>query len=39
VAPRLTTVSVEEPPARQAGVMVPDVPSLVDKLRNEAKVI
>ncbi len=39
VAPRLTTVRVEEPPARQAGVMVPDVAALVDKLRNEAKVI
>jgi len=39
VAPRLTTVKVEEPPARQAGVMVPDVAALVDKLRNEAKVI
>ncbi|MBB4285937.1 electron transfer flavoprotein subunit beta/FixA family protein [Roseospira goensis] len=39
VAPRLTTVAVEEPPARQAGVMVPDVATLVDKLRNEAKVI
>ncbi|MQX37393.1 electron transfer flavoprotein subunit beta/FixA family protein [Roseospira navarrensis] len=38
-APRLTTVSVEDPPARQAGVMVPDVAALVDKLRNEAKVI
>ncbi|MBB4265744.1 electron transfer flavoprotein subunit beta/FixA family protein [Roseospira visakhapatnamensis] len=39
IAPRLTTVTVEEPPARQAGVMVPDVATLVDKLRNEAKVI
>jgi len=38
-APRLTTVVVDEPPARQAGVMVPDVATLVDKLRNEAKVI
>jgi len=38
-APRLTTLSVEDPPARQAGVMVPDVATLVDKLRNEAKVI
>ncbi|KAA5605676.1 electron transfer flavoprotein subunit beta/FixA family protein [Roseospira marina] len=38
-APRLTTVSVDEPPARQAGVVVPDVATLVDKLRNEAKVI
>jgi electron transfer flavoprotein beta subunit len=39
VAPRLKTLKVEEPPERQAGVMVPDVPTLVDKLRNEAKVI
>jgi len=39
IAPRLTTLKVEEPPARQAGVVVPDVATLVDKLRNEAKVI
>jgi len=30
---------VEEPPKRQAGVKVADVAELVDKLRNEAKVI
>ncbi len=39
VEPRLTYVSVEEPPKRQAGVKVADVAELVDKLRNEAKVI
>jgi len=39
VAPRLKTLKVEEPPERQAGIMVPDVATLVDKLRNEAKVI
>ncbi len=37
--PRLTTVKVSEPPKRGAGIKVPDVASLVDKLRNEAKVI
>jgi electron transfer flavoprotein beta subunit len=39
VTPRLTTISVAEPPARKAGIKVPDVATLVDKLRNEAKVI
>ena len=39
VSPRLVTLKVEEPPKRQAGVMVEDVAQLVDKLRNEAKVI
>ena len=38
-APRLTTLKVSEPPSRKAGIKVPDVASLVDKLRNEAKVI
>jgi electron transfer flavoprotein beta subunit len=38
-APRLKTVKVEEPPARAGGVKVNDVGELVDKLRNEAKVI
>ncbi|WP_301117902.1 electron transfer flavoprotein subunit beta/FixA family protein [Pusillimonas sp. (ex Stolz et al. 2005)] len=38
-APRLKTLKVSEPPARSAGVMVPDVAALVDKLKNEAKVI
>ena len=39
VAPRLTTLSVAEPPARKAGIKVADVATLLDKLRNEAKVI
>jgi electron transfer flavoprotein beta subunit len=39
VAPRLKTLKVAEPPKRQAGVKVPDAKALVDKLRNEAKVI
>ena len=36
---RLTIVKVEEPPARKAGVIVGSVAELVDKLKNEAKVI
>ncbi len=39
VTPRLTVVNVAEPPARQAGVKVADVGELVEKLKNEAKVI
>ena len=39
VTPRLETLRVVEPPPRQAGVMVGSVAELVDKLRNEAKVI
>ena len=39
VAPRLATLKVEEPPTRKAGVKVPDAKTLVEKLRNEAKVI
>ena len=39
VEPRLTTVKVEEPPKRAGGIKVPDVTSLVDKLKNEARVI
>ena len=39
VAPRLTTLKVTEPPKRQAGIKVPDVATLVDKLKNEARVI
>jgi len=39
VAPRLKTLKVAEPPVRKAGVMVPDVATLVEKLKNEAKVI
>ncbi len=39
VAPRLEVIEVVEPPARKAGVKVDSVADLVDKLRNEAKVI
>ena len=39
VAPRLQTLKVAEPPKRKAGVKVPDPKTLVDRLRNEAKVI
>ncbi len=39
VAPRLVTLKVDEPPKRKAGIKVPDAKTLVDKLRNEAKVI
>ncbi|MCE2516647.1 MAG: electron transfer flavoprotein subunit beta/FixA family protein [Alphaproteobacteria bacterium] len=37
--PRLSVVKVEEPPAREAGITVGSVGELVDKLKNEAKVI
>ena len=37
--PRLATLKVVEPPKRKAGVKVADAKALVDKLRNEAKVI
>ncbi len=39
VKPRLSTLKVVEPPKRKAGIKVPDAKALVDKLRNEAKVI
>jgi electron transfer flavoprotein beta subunit len=39
VTPRLKTLKVVEPPKRGAGVKVPDVATLVAKLKNEAKVI
>jgi electron transfer flavoprotein beta subunit len=39
VTPRLKTVKVTEPPKRTAGIMVPDVATLVTKLKTEAKVI
>ncbi len=38
-SPRLKTLKVVEPPKRQSGVKVKDVADLVDKLKNEAKVI
>jgi electron transfer flavoprotein beta subunit len=37
--PRIKTLKVSEPPQRSAGIKVADVATLVDKLRNEAKVI
>ncbi|MEL3888976.1 electron transfer flavoprotein subunit beta/FixA family protein [Ferrovibrio sp. MS7] len=39
IAPRLKTLSVEEPPKRKAGIKVPDVATLVQKLKTEAGVI
>ncbi|MBI2749440.1 MAG: electron transfer flavoprotein subunit beta/FixA family protein [Burkholderiales bacterium] len=39
VAPRLKTLKVVEPPKRSAGIKVPDVATLLAKLKTEAKVI
>jgi electron transfer flavoprotein beta subunit len=39
VTPRIKTIKVGEPPARKAGIKVPDVATLVAKLKTEAKVI
>jgi electron transfer flavoprotein beta subunit len=39
VAPRIQTLKVSEPPKRGAGIKVPDVATLVAKLKNEAKVV
>ncbi len=39
VTPRLKTLKVTEPPARKAGIKVPDAATLVAKLRTEAKVL
>lgn len=39
ISPRLNTIKFAEPKARQAGVKVADVAELVEKLKNEAKVI
>ena len=39
VKPRIKTLKVSEPPKRSAGIKVADVAALVDKLKNEAKVI
>jgi len=39
VTPRLKTLKVAEPPKRSAGVLVPDVQTLVEKLKTEAKVL
>ena len=38
-APRLKTLKVAEPPKRSAGIKVKTVQELVEKLKNEAKVI
>jgi len=39
IAVRLKLLKAQDPPSRKAGIKVPDVATLVDKLRNEAKVI
>ena len=39
ISPRLKTLRVDEPPKRVAGTMVANVEELVEKLKNEAKVI
>lgn len=39
ISNRTETLKVEEPPVRQGGIKVPDVDTLIDKLKNEAKVI
>ncbi|WP_175966160.1 electron transfer flavoprotein subunit beta/FixA family protein [Burkholderia sp. BCC0322] len=39
VTPRLKVLEVNEPPKRAAGVKVPDVQTLVEKLKTEAKVL
>ncbi len=39
IAPRLTVLKVSDPPVREAGEIVPDVATLIDKLKNKAKVI
>lgn len=39
VAPRILTLKVTEPPKRSAGIKVPDVATLLEKLKNDAKVI
>jgi electron transfer flavoprotein beta subunit len=39
IAPRLETLKVEEPPKRQGGKKVESVDELIDKLKNEAKVL
>ncbi|MDD3028740.1 MAG: electron transfer flavoprotein subunit beta/FixA family protein [Alphaproteobacteria bacterium] len=39
MAPTMETLKVTPPPVRKGGIKVPDVAALVDKLKNEAKVI
>ncbi|EEC6461456.1 electron transfer flavoprotein subunit beta/FixA family protein, partial [Salmonella enterica subsp. enterica serovar 4,[5],12:i:-] len=36
---RLTIIKVDEPARRKAGIIVPDINTLLDKLKNEEKVI
>mgnify|MGYP005713309729 FL=1 len=39
ITPRISTLKVSLPPEREAGVIVESVDELIDKLKNEAKVI
>jgi electron transfer flavoprotein beta subunit len=39
VAPKLTVTKMSALPARKAGIKVPDVATLVEKLKNEAKAL
>ena len=39
INPRIEQIKVEEPPKRKAGIKVANVSELVQKLKNEAKVI
>ena len=39
LSPRIEIVEMNDPPTRQAGIVVEDVTQLVDKLKNEASVI
>ncbi len=39
ITPRVETIKVVEPPKREAGIRVETVAELVDKLKNDAKVI
>lgn len=39
LTPRITTIEVNDPPVRAAGIKVDDVDTLLDKLRNEAGVL
>jgi electron transfer flavoprotein beta subunit len=39
VAPKVKVIRVEAPPARKAGIKVPDVATLIKKLHEEAKVV
>jgi electron transfer flavoprotein beta subunit len=39
MTPKLTVTMLAHPPARKAGIKVPDVATLMDKLKNEAKAL